>query len=323
MQIVIAPTEEHVLGEVTEISTDEDIGQTELSVQNNSDFSADDYVIVGRLGHESAELKQISSVAADLKSITLKTATKHAHEEGEPITKIFYNQRKFYRASSESGTYSHLSGEGSPVDIDVDKMEGTLLEDSTGSSTSWYKATYYNSTTSTETLTTDAIASKAGESDHYTSLYAIRREAGFEDAEGIRDQLISDKREDAENLFESRIATSYSVPLSTKPKLARNIVTKLAAGSLLLKEYGVEANVDISKSGERMIREAENLMDRIVSGDLKLVDDDGSALTATTALEASGSNVYDGSTADKGELFTLEDEHFEAADPSTGKGSTS
>lgn len=323
MQVLLAPTEDSVLSESTEFSAEEAVAQTQLSVKNAQGFSEDDYVILGRLGHEKAELRQVASVASDLTSITISSATKFVHEEGEPITKIFYNQRKFYRASSETGTYSHLSSESSPKEIEVDKPEGTFLEDTGGSSTSWYKATYYNSTTSIETSTDDAIAVQAGESDHYTSIYAIKRRSGFEDAEGISSELVGDFRVEAENEFESRIAVAYSLPLSSKPKLARQIVEYLAAGNLLIKEYGVEANIEISKSGARMLERANSLLNRIVDGTLQLIGEDGNVISSLSKLQVSGSNVWGETNVSRGEMMTLEDEHFRPASPDTGRGSTS
>ena len=125
-----------VFSEITKFSADEAVGQTELSCDNASQFSADDYVMLGQVGNDTTEMNQISSVGSDLKTITLKSATKHVHAEGALITKMLFNQRKFYRSTTESGTYTHLTTEGSPVDIEVDGPSGTLLEDSTGTSTS-------------------------------------------------------------------------------------------------------------------------------------------------------------------------------------------
>jgi len=313
MQILIASTEDFVLTEKTYFSGDEDINQTELSVDNNQGFEENNYLVLGYNGHETAELKQVSSVSADLKSITISSATKHAHSTNEPITKILYNQRKFYRATSESGTYSHLLAEGSPVDIEADSPNGTMFEDTNGLSTSWYKATYYNSTTSTETATTDAIATKAGESEHYTSLYKIKLEAGMEENYYIPDGIISDYRNEAENQAESSVATVYSLPFSSSPKIFEQITRLLAAGLLLAKEFGMEADINISKTGQRKIDRAESLLKKIRDGLITLRDDSGDLLAKTSTIKASSSNVYN--QEDEGEMFNVGDEHFKMKDP--------
>lgn len=315
MQILIAATEDFVFTETTKFSADEAVGQTELSCDNASQFSADDYVMLGNLGNDTTEMNQISSVGSDLKTIILKTATKHVHVEGALITKMLFNQRKFYRSSSESGTYTHLSTEGSPIDIEVDGPNGTLLEDSTGTPTSWYKATHYNSTTSVETALADAIATKAGEAEHYTSIYKIKSESGFKDNPYIGSDLVDRYRTEAEAQAEGAVIGVYSLPFSSTPKIFQHIVTLLSAGLLLSKEYGMEADVEISKTGQRKIERAEELLEKIRDSKILLVGEDGSELSKRTDVMASNSNAYSSDAEDKGELFNLSDEAFKLTDP--------
>jgi hypothetical protein len=319
MITLFAPTEDQVLTEKTDFSADEAIGQTVLSVDNNQGFIADDYIILGRLSQETSELAQVYSVSSDLKSITIKIATRHSHFKGDPITKILYNQRKFYRSTSKTGTFSHLSTEGSPVDIEVDKPDGTIFEDTTGSSTSWYKSTYFNTESGKETSIDDAIPIQAGESNHYTSLYKIKLEAGLEENYYVPIDIVDDYRNEAENQAESSVVGIYSVPFSSAPKIFEQIVRILAAGLLLTKEYGLEADINISKTGERKIQRAESLLQKIKDGVILLVDQNNSLIGRTGSLKASSSNAYDGSTEDKGELFNIGDEHFSMKDPDSPK----
>jgi len=317
MQILIAPLEDVVLGEKTFFSADEAVGQTVLSVENVDNFSVDQYIILGEIGNESAELKKISSTstASGALSITISIATSHIHYKGETITRVRYNQRKFYRSTTEAGTYSHLSSEGSPIDIQVDNPEGTEFEDSSGISTSWYKATYYNSTSATETALTDAVAVKAGDVEHYTSVYKIKSEAGFKDNPYIGSELVDRYRTEAESQAEGAVIGVYSLPFSSTPKIFQHIVTLLSAGLLLSKEYGMEADVEISKTGQRKIERAEELLEKIRDSKILLVGEDGSELSKRTDVMASNSNAYSSDTEDKGELFNLSDEAFKLTDP--------
>jgi len=311
MQLLVAPLEEFVLGEKSTFSSDEEAGQTILSVDNNQGFTANDYVILGRIGSELSEVSQVSSTSTN--SITTAT-TLFKHYSGSPIQILRYNQRKFYRSTSENGTFTHLSGEGSPVNIQVDAPEGTDFEDSSGDLSSWYKATYYNSTTTIETDISDAIAVKAGDAESYTSIFKIRQEAGFEDNDYISSELINRYREEAQMQVDGSIAIAYSLPLSTIPKMVTHITTLLAAGLLLSKEYGLEADVDVSKTGQRKIERAEELLQRIVDGKLLLIGTDGAELSKKSSYKVSGSNSYDSSIPDKGELFNLRDENFKMTD---------
>ena len=299
------------MSELTYLASAASANASSITVSNSDGFSKDDYIVIGRLGEDQTELKLISSISGQV--LTLSSQLSFAHSKDAQVQVILFNQRKFYSSASKTGTFTLLTG-GTKT-IEVDRPNGTFFEDDAGTSSTWYKATYYNSTTSIETSLDDAIAVQADDSNHYTSLYAIRAKAGFEEAYGISDETISEYRDEAENEFESRIATVYSTPLTTKPKVGRQIVNLLAAGNLLLKEYGLEADIEVSKSGQRMLDLADSLIQKIIDGSLKLTDDSGSQIGAGEMFVASGSNVYTGASGDKGSLFNIEGEQFRFTDP--------
>jgi len=60
-----------------------------------------------------------------------------------------YDQMKIYRASSYAGTYSEITGAGTRIQLQqgVDLYE---YDDTGGAATSWYRVSYYNSTTQAE-----------------------------------------------------------------------------------------------------------------------------------------------------------------------------
>ena len=314
MQILLAPVEDIVLGEKTYFSADETAEQTVLSVENPQGFAANKYVVLDIIGSESAELLKISSTSTN--TITLTTATVIAHDKDAPIQIIRYDQRKFYRSSTETGTFTHLSAEGSPVNIQVDQPEGTEFEDSSGTSSSWYKSTYYNSTTLSESALADAIAVKAGDADHYTSIYKIKVEAGFQNNAYIGSDLVDRYRTEAEAQAEGAVIGLYSLPFSSTPKIFQHIVTLLSAGLLLSKEYGLEADVEVSKTGQRKIERAEELLEKIRDSKIRLVGEDGDEVDQRSGVMASSNNVYDEDLADTGEMFNLADESYKFTDPS-------
>lgn len=321
MITLIAPLEQSVLTEISSFGADEAAGQTTLTIKNSQSFAANDYIILGRLGSETAEVRQISSIT-DATTIVISAATSFLHKEEEPIVMMLFNKRKFYRSSTQTGTYSHLSSEGSPAVIEVDQPDGTHFEDSTGSTGNWYKATYYNSTTGVETSIDDATATQAGNAESYTSIYKIRSEAGFTGNDFISSEDIGRYRDEAQFEVDGALALRYSVPFSSVPKLVTHITTLLAAGLLLSKEYGVEADVEISKTGERKIQRAEALLKKIVDGDILLVTSSGTTIDSKTTVRVSGSNTYDQSIPDQGELFNLRDENFRFGDPTDPTSST-
>ena len=313
MQILIAPTENFILTTKTAFSADLASGQTDVLVDNAQDFVADDYIVLGAVGYDTAELAQVDHVNSN--TVTIKNVTNNSHVVGEVITKIIYNQRKFYRATSETGSYVHLAADGSPKDIQVDNAEGTYFEDPNGTKTSWYKSTYYNATTFTESDLDDAIATMSGESEFYTSIYKIKSEAGFQNNQYIQDADIDSYRVEAQSEVDSMLSALYEVPFINTPKIIEHITRILAAGLLLQKEYGMEANVEIAKTGERKIERAEKLIDKIFNKEMRLVDSTGALLAIAQGVIPSQSNVYDGLRADKGTMFDLRDEHFRMRDP--------
>ncbi len=313
MQILVSPIEDTVLAEETTFFADEAVGQTDITTVNSEGFVSGDFVILGKNGSETAEIKRIFSISGNV--FTLSSATLFAHLKDDEIRKIRYNQRKFYRSMSKTGTYTHLSSEGSPVNIQVDNPEGTEFEDSTGSSTSWYKATYYNTYTGVESDPADSIPAQAGDSEHYTSIYKIKSESGFIDNAFISSEDIERYREEAEAQAESSIMQNYQLPFATKPKMFQHIVTLLAAGLLLAKEYGVEADVEIGKTGQRKIDRAEALLQKIADGKIILLDANSVELSRSTTNLASNSNKYSSGVANKGEMFNLNDENFQLTDP--------
>ena len=71
-----------------------------------------------------------------------------------------------------------------------------------------------------------------------------------------------------------------------------------------------------------MLERANDLIEKILDGTLKLIDDNGNIIGAQNIFTATSSNTYDGTNKKKGTFVTLEDENFRAADPSTGSGAT-
>jgi hypothetical protein len=322
MQLLVAATEDYILSEETAFSADEDAGQTTISCVNASGFKVNDFVVLGSVGSEQAEIRRIATVSTDLLSFTIISATNFNHKKDDSIRRIRFDKRKFYRSTSEDGSYSHLSAEGSPVDINVDKPEGTEFEDAGGSSSSWYISTYYNSYTGVESSLSDSLPSKAGDAEHYTSIFKIKSEAGFTENPYITSEIVDRYRLEAESEAESAIAGVYSVPLTVVPKIFQHIVTLLAAGHLLAKEYGMENDTEIGKTGTRKIERAEELLEKIRNRELLLIDSTGEELDSKSVILASSSNTYNADKYNKGEMFTLEDEEFRMADPEFGNGAT-
>lgn len=123
----------------TYLATDISTGDTSLTVQNNQGFTANDYIVVGNMGTEQAEIRKIASVSGHTTIVV--DAIDFPHSIDTPITFIKYNRIAAYYSTSKGGTYYALAA--SPYDITVDQ-EFTEIEDVNGTSSTWYQIRFYN-----------------------------------------------------------------------------------------------------------------------------------------------------------------------------------
>lgn len=300
MRILIAPTEDYIKLERTELGDDVAAGSNiTLPLLNNNGFAENDFIVIGREGSEKAELEQINqavSGATDVRVATLR----YAHKKGEAVTRYRFNKRKFYGALTATGVYTELTADGSPVTIQVDDPQGTLLEYSGGEGYTYFKATYYNSQTLDETAEDDSEAVLADESKRYTSIYAIRVQAGFTQNPYITDERIERKRKQAENEINSALLSRYVLPLEEVPPLIQRVCELLAGGYLDFEEFGADGQ------GVKWLGEARGIIKALREGTQRLIGADGEELTVqskTNTLRGYPDNEGDEETPDR--LFSI------------------
>lgn len=272
MKVLTAPTEEFIKRAKTQVTTDATAGsEVAISVINSEEFAVDDYVVVGIEGSEGAEMCQVTEVTAG----TIKVATLALnHKRDEPVTKYRYNQRKFYGATSATESFTELVGSGSPVTIKVTDSQGATLEYVGNEGYTYFKATYYNSTTTDETAIGDSTAVQANETARYTSIYAIRKHAGILGNPYYSDERVEAKRAQAENEINSWIYNKYVLPLAEVPALISYICETLAAGFVDYEEFGSDGN------GVKWLGEARGILKSIQNETQKLIGVDGTELAS-------------------------------------------
>lgn len=132
-------------------------GATTISVRgiSLSEWTENDYVIVGEIGAQNAELAQVTADATDANEISIQRAggggLKFNHSIDEPVYRIDYNQIKVYRSETESGTKTLLA----TVDITPNAFE-TRYDDLINRDGFGF-ATLYNSQRDAESDFSDAI----------------------------------------------------------------------------------------------------------------------------------------------------------------------
>jgi hypothetical protein len=127
--------------EKTYFDADEASAQTELSA-NGTNFSVGQYVLLGQLGTEKSEIIKLhASTAPTSTTLTTATATVFAHNRGDIITYIPYNQIVVERSTDAGTTWTPLSA----VNIRPDSIE-TIIDRPTDASTDVYRCRFYDGT---------------------------------------------------------------------------------------------------------------------------------------------------------------------------------
>ena len=256
--------------EKTELNADANKAQAVISLENPQGYAVDDFVVVGILGEDGAEIGRVLSVSGDDITLTANLALDHQREE--PVTKLRGERVRIYRAANVDGNipadtaFTALT----TLDIEPDQMQ-TEFSDSTGGSGFWYKKTYLNSVSLVETDLADSEASRGGDFGHYATLDEIRREAGLQYADGLDEGVVSDRRNDAESEVKGAISRRYGLPLAYVPSVVVNATKLIAAGYLLLTAYG-SGEEGTNKEGDAKLKIGRMLLDKIVDGDIALLD---------------------------------------------------
>ncbi len=303
---LLAPTEDFIKLERTKLDADVSAGSNvALTLLNNDGLAQNSYIVIGSEGSEKAEIQLINAAVTAGTSVQVATL-KFDHKKGEPVTLYRYNQRKFYGSLTKTGTYTELTADGSPKDIQVDDPQGTILEYTGGEGYLFFKSVYYNETTTDETTITDSEAVEADESKRYTSLYQIRVQAGLTNNPFINDSRLERKRKQAENEINSAIFARYPLPLSEVPPLLNTICDLLAAGYINFEEFGPDGE------GKKWLGEARGILKRIMDGTQRLIGVDGSELSTnanTGKLHSFPQNDGTEDTDTSERLFSIDKEY--------------
>lgn len=270
--ISLSGLDEFNVGEKTTLSADATHNQATLQVDNILTFSVNNFLAIGHLGSESCEIKKIQSISG--KQITLAANLDHSHKKGEPVQVVRYDQLRLYRAANVDGSIPPVSSFSllATITLEGDQMTMEYLDQS-GGANFWYRYTYYNSHTASETPLASSQALRGGDYGKYASIEEIRIEAGFQNNFDVTDQMIADRRDDAESEVKSVLyVAGYSLPLQSPiPPIVKNITKLLAAGYLLLQDYGV-LNDGTNKEGVKKIQLARELLEKIRTKEIVLID---------------------------------------------------
>lgn len=216
------------------LASDVDAGASTLDLIGTDGFAEGQTVYVGQLAREGIE-KAVVEAVLNPSELTLVEGLKLAHARSEPVTAVLGDRIKIYRAPNVNGqapaaeSYTLLTTRT----IDADQLS-TYYRDADGSSAYWYTWTYYNVDTEAETDRSEPI--RGDDFEHYASLTAIRKAAGFQNAYNLADSLVDEARRQAQSEINSALGAHYAVPFNPTPEIIRTLTIQLAAALLKLNQ---------------------------------------------------------------------------------------
>lgn len=261
-------------------SLDEDVvaGQSALILKSAADFKQGDIIYVGSLSQECCERGIVQSVDSST-HITLTAPLKFAHERFEIVTQVFGDQVDFYRAPNVDDS---VPGDSLFSAIKIRNLKsdekGTFYTDPNGSSDFWYKYAYRSSVTGNESGISANQAVRGSSFSHYATLEEIRERSGFATNMNLSDLTVDQHRRAAESEINAALISRYTIPFARPvPELIRHIAIDLAAGFLLLQQYGSITDGS-GKDGAAKVKDARALLTALQTNATALVDYQGQAV---------------------------------------------
>jgi len=121
----------------------------------------------------------------------------------------------------------------------------------------------------------------------YETVANIRDEAGFTGNDNVTTAKITAYQSAATSHINGIISRVYTLPLSETPEILKLIERKLAAGHLLLDEYG-EAAEGTSKDGQIKVDWAEEMLKQIEDETIILLDSSSATLAQSELIGMKG-----------------------------------
>lgn len=296
------------LVESAELSADVASGQKVANVLSALGINDDDFYIIGAPGAELSELAQLDSKSGN--ALTALANYVNTHKRGDLVTTLFGEKIKLYRAINVDDSVPDDSDFSliATLDIEVDQQY-TEYTDSTGGENYWYKKTYYNSTNTSESSLADSLAIRGGNYGNYATAEDVREEAGFSHNPWIPASVYQDKLIAAQGEVNASLKIGgYTLPLTTIPAIVKNATVLIAAGYVLLKEYGAE-NSGTNKEGNQKLTEGRKLLLKIEQHNEILVDDGGNVATHASRINGYPDETAEDLSPSEGPMFKITDEY--------------
>lgn len=143
MRIITIKNPEPLSSPYTIVSTDYSSGIT-LSVEDSSNFSDNDLILVGGIGNEKSEVTDLTASPSSSSSLVI-TALEHAHSSDESVEIVNWNKYDIQYKVDSNSSWTDLVASGN---LDWSGTETNYVH-STGEAAYYYRVRYYNSATAT------------------------------------------------------------------------------------------------------------------------------------------------------------------------------
>lgn len=150
-------------------------GKTSLFIANTEGFANGDYVLINP-GNEQSEIVKITADVANDTKLTI-TALKFNHLKNENVYRLPYNQMRFYESSSLTGTYSLI--DNSTVELSY-ATNTTNFDHTLANANYYYKRTFYNESSLTESDISLSVAWVIDDEDLYITPEELRMYLQFD-----------------------------------------------------------------------------------------------------------------------------------------------
>ena len=292
--------------EKSELSADVASGQKIANVNNSQNIASDDFILIGNLGSDTSDFSQIDSKSNN--ELTVKVNFSNAHKRGDLINKLFGDKIQIYRASNIDGSVPADSSFSllNTIDIDFDQLY-TEYTDSNGNENFWYKKVYYNSANLSSTDLASSQAIRGGNFGNYATVQEVKEEAGLTNNPWIAANVYQEKLLAAQGEVNASLKIGgYSLPLQSVPEIVKTATILIAAGYVLLKDYGVD-NTGTTKDGNSKLTEGRKLLQKIEAGGEILVDESGNSISKSNRIGGYPDNTAEDEIPSEARQFHITD----------------
>lgn len=257
----------------TELTDDVAEGATSLPIANEDLFDTDHAILIGNPGDDNSLIAEPSAVADE--AITVSSLDR-SFSKGTKVYKLRANKAKVYAASNVDGSKPTDEDDYSELGEVTFRGDRVFEEYShaSGGSDYWYIYTFYNDVPdlAEETQKILTAAKRGGGHGDYVTVDSVKKEAGFARNNYIERSWVQEAITDAQSEVKGTLSVAgYVLPISAVPGSVRRATLLIAAGFLLMSDYGFGANA--YSQGKEKVEQGREMLMSFLENTVALIND--------------------------------------------------